>query len=47
MRITHRLDHVYPQFTFLRYKYVDKLLFRSDLTLYYSHADPLKDPPCG
>jgi len=29
------------------YIFVDKLLFRSDQPLCYSHHDPLKDPPCG
>ncbi|SIR37819.1 hypothetical protein SAMN05421840_11822 [Shewanella morhuae] len=43
----YSLDHTYPQFTYKKYKTVDKLLFRSDQPLYYSHSDLLNDRPCG
>ncbi len=43
----YSLDHSYPQFTYLKYKVVDNLLFRSDQPLYYLHSDLLNDPPCG
>ncbi|RBP75798.1 hypothetical protein DET47_12149 [Shewanella putrefaciens] len=43
----YSLDPIYPQFTYLKYKHVDKLLFRSDQPLYYSQSDLLNDPPCG